>query len=327
MQKIISLLFVLLFLSFTNSGDPEKSVLSYISEWRDVAVQQMNDYGIPASITLAQGILESRYGTSELASKGNNHFGIKCNGWPGAKIYHDDDLKNECFRKYKSAVASYKDHSLFLTHRSRYAFLFEYEITDYKKWAKGLKKAGYATNPKYANLLIDLIEKYNLHEYDQIIELDLPVISSDVVRVEVEDSEVDLPIKDKSKTEIIENEKKTALVGRKIHVNKNRTKFIKSKEGDTFFQIAKDLGLTLRQLHKYNDFPPTKDYLNPGDIVYIMPKRNKGSKQLVEVALDESKPAWEVSQNHGIKLKRIMELNNIASPESSLKKGAVIAFR
>lgn len=321
MQKIVVLSLVLLFLSFTNSGDPKNSVVSYISEWRDVAVQQMNEHGIPASITLAQGILESRYGTSKLAVDGNNHFGIKCNGWPGAKIYHDDDAKNECFRKYMSAAASYEDHSLFLTQRSRYAFLFEYEITDYKKWAKGLKKAGYATNPKYANLLIELIEKYELNEYDQIIEME----TNDVL-TEVADSET---VNSEKQT----NDEKEAPVKeepsnkRKVFVNSNRTKFIRTQEGDTFFQIAKDTGLTLRQLHKYNDFPPTKDHLNKGDIVYIMPKRNKGSRQLSKVALEESKPAWEVSQNYGIKLKRIMELNDIASPDSPIEKGAVIAFR
>lgn len=312
MQKIVVLSLVLLFLSFTYSGDPKNSVTSYISEWRDVAVQQMHEHGIPASITLAQGILESSYGTSRLAVNGNNHFGIKCNGWPGAKIYHDDDKKNECFRKYKNAEASYEDHSLFLKQYSRYSFLFEYEVTDYKKWAKGLKKAGYATNPKYANLLIDLIEKYELHEYDQIIDLETPEILAEVTNSQP----------------VIETENSSAPEEkREVFVNSNRTKYIKTKSGDTFFQIAKETGLTLRQLHKYNDFPPTKDHLSPGDIVYIMPKRSRGSKQFSEVALEESKPAWQVSQNYGIKLKKIMELNDITSPEAPLEKGAVIALR
>ena len=317
MQKIVVLSLVMLLLSFTYSGDPKNSVVSYISEWRDVAVQQMHDHGIPASITLAQGILESRYGTSKLAVNGNNHFGIKCNNWPGAKIYHDDDKKDECFRKYKNAQASYEDHSLFLKQYSRYAFLFEYEVTDYKKWAKGLKKAGYATNPKYANLLIDLIDKYKLHEFDQIIDTDTPDILAEVTNSSSLDSE-----ENTDKTE-----KSNSIQEREVFVNSNRTKYVKTKSGDTFFQIAKETGLTLRQLHKYNDFPLTKDHLSPGDIVYIMPKRNKGSKQLSEVALDESKPAWQISQNYGIKLKRIMELNNISSPDVSLEKGAVIALR
>lgn len=317
MQKIIGLSFIFIVVSFTSRGDSGTAIRSYISEWSDIAVQQMNDHGIPASITLAQGILESRYGTSRLATNGNNHFGIKCNGWPGAKIYEDDDIKNECFRKYKSAGASYEDHSLFLTQRSRYAFLFTYEVTDYKKWAKGLKKAGYATNPKYADLLIDLIEKYELHEYDQIIAVKSPDILA-------EEAKIDSDEQDPSDATVKET---SPVKAREIHVNSNKTKFIRTQEGDTFFQIAKDTGLTLRQLHKYNDFPPTKDHLNPGDIVYIMSKRNRGTKQLSEVALEEKKSAWEVSQNYGIKLRRIMELNDIDSPESSLEKGAVIALR
>ena len=127
----------------------------------------MNRHNIPASITLAQGILESGSGESSLATEGNNHFGIKCNdNWNGETIIEDDDEKGECFRKYSKAVDSYRDHSLFLTQRERYLFLFEYKNTEYKMWAEGLKKAGYATNPEYPNLLINLIEKYDLTRFD-----------------------------------------------------------------------------------------------------------------------------------------------------------------
>ena len=140
----------------------------YIKEYKDLAIQEMNRTGIPASITLAQGILESDYGNSRLATEGNNHFGIKCHSdWNGKRIYHDDDRKNECFRKYASNYQSYKDHSRFLTSSRRYAFLFDYDRTDYKKWARGLKKAGYATSPTYASKLINLIERYQLHQYDE----------------------------------------------------------------------------------------------------------------------------------------------------------------
>ena len=140
----------------------------YISKYSSVAVDEMEKYGIPASITLAQGILESGNGESRLATEGNNHFGIKCHSnWNGKTIIEDDDEKGECFRKYSKVADSYRDHSLFLTERGRYSFLFEYQKTAYKKWAKGLKKAGYATNPKYPTLLIDLIERYELYTYDK----------------------------------------------------------------------------------------------------------------------------------------------------------------
>ncbi len=139
----------------------------YIQKYNSIAVNEMDRYGIPASITLAQGILESGNGESRLAVEGKNHFGIKCHSnWNGKTIIEDDDEKGECFRKYSKVSESYRDHSLFLTERGRYSFLFEYQKTDYKKWAKGLKKAGYATNPKYPTLLIGLIERYNLSRFD-----------------------------------------------------------------------------------------------------------------------------------------------------------------
>lgn len=143
------------------------SVRSYVDTFSEVAQREMKAYGIPASITLAQGLLESGFGKGALAKKTNNHFGIKCHtGWQGDYDFHDDDEKGECFRKYNHPMYSYRDHSLFLKNRSRYAFLFDFRKTDYKKWAKGLKKAGYATDPKYPQKLIRLIEKYQLFEYD-----------------------------------------------------------------------------------------------------------------------------------------------------------------
>ncbi|WP_299016232.1 glucosaminidase domain-containing protein [uncultured Polaribacter sp.] len=150
-----------------NNSNLNLETLAYIRKYAAIAVQEMQDYKIPASITLAQGILESGKGKSELALKSNNHFGIKCHsGWQGKRVYHDDDEKGECFRKYKHPETSYKDHSLFLSQRRRYAFLFNYQITDYKKWAYGLKKAGYATDKKYPVKLIKIIEDYQLYQFD-----------------------------------------------------------------------------------------------------------------------------------------------------------------
>ena len=156
------------FLFYSFLGFSQSKTEQYISKYSNAAVAEMVRYGIPASITLAQGILESGNGESRLAVEGKNHFGIKChNNWNGKTIIEDDDEKGECFRKYDKVADSYRDHSLFLTERGRYSFLFEYKKSDYKKWAKGLKKAGYATNPKYPSLLIDLIERYELYTYDK----------------------------------------------------------------------------------------------------------------------------------------------------------------
>ncbi|WP_196890628.1 glucosaminidase domain-containing protein [Aureivirga marina] len=150
-------------------SDYEQTIV-YIEEYKEIAIEEMEKYGIPASITLAQGILESGKGKSQLASKSHNHFGVKCHkDWKGPRVYHDDDRDQECFRKYRHPKYSFRDHSLFLVERDRYAFLFEYKITDYKRWAKGLKKAGYATDPKYPTKLIAIIDRYELHKYDKNI--------------------------------------------------------------------------------------------------------------------------------------------------------------
>ena len=158
-------------------GTIAQRVDDYIAEFSGVAQSEMNIYEIPASITLAQGILESGMGESRLAVKANNHFGIKCHkNWRGKKIYHDDDEKGECFRVYKSPIDSYRDHSLFLSNRNRYSFLFELKKGDYKGWAKGLKKAGYATDPTYSKKLIELIERFDLIQYDRNNNTKKPVI-------------------------------------------------------------------------------------------------------------------------------------------------------
>ena len=156
-----------LFVPFIFYSQNLNKVEIYINDYKDLAIEHMNIYGIPASIKLAQGILESGSGKSELAVNSNNHFGIKCHSnWEGERTYYDDDEKNECFRKYKLVKDSYIDHSLFLSNKGRYSSLFNLKITDYKGWAKGLKKAGYATDPEYANNLIRLIEKYYLFDFD-----------------------------------------------------------------------------------------------------------------------------------------------------------------
>jgi len=200
------------------------TVQEYIDTFSEVAQFEMKAYGIPASITLAQGLLESGFGRGELAMKTNNHFGIKCHtGWQGDYDFHDDDEKGECFRKYNHPMYSYRDHSIFLTGRSRYAFLFEYRNTDYKKWANGLKKAGYATDKKYPQKLISLIEKYDLAQYDRM------VAQQGYSRNE-------------NQNEV--NEKRIASAQQnKVHI---------VKRGDTLYSISRAYSVSIDDLKRFN---------------------------------------------------------------------------
>lgn len=195
--------------------------LAYIDEYNEIAVRKMMEYGIPASITLAQGILESGNGLSELTRKANNHFGIKCHkDWKGKKVYHDDDRRNECFRKYSDPEGSFNDHSLFLTSRSRYASLFDLPPDNYNAWAKGLKKAGYATDRKYPNKLISFIENFQLHEYDAMV--------------------------------LDQKGYKKELSKKQYTESKSRSKYIVVNRGDTLYSIARRNNISVTELKKYN---------------------------------------------------------------------------
>ena len=199
----------------------EKKIDIYLSRFAPIAIEEMNKYKIPASITLAQGLLESGYGEGRLATEGNNHFGIKCHKeWSGKKIYHDDDKKGECFRKYKDPKESYRDHSLFLTGRPRYDFLFDYNINNYKQWAYWLKKAGYATDKKYPIKLISLIERLNLKRYDNF---------------------------DKKNTKRNSNQKELFIY--------------RVSKGDTLFSISKKFNIEIKTIVKMNQISNNKIYI------------------------------------------------------------------
>ena len=279
----------------------------YVQKWSETAVSQMMEHNIPASITLAQGILESASGNSELARKGNNHFGIKCHGWEGKKMYKDDDAKNECFRVYKSADLSYQDHSAFLKKYDRYKFLFTYDVTDYKSWAKGLKRAGYATNPKYPERLITIIEDLGLQEYDRLVSPDLHVEPSIIA----EKSE--------------KNESKVKAHDVLIHSNK--VKYIVAKDGDTFYQISKEFGISLKQLHRYNSFGSRKDFLQKGDVVYIQPKKRRSLFKKKEIVLDKSMTIDELSQFSAVNKKSIKRLNDITNNDTVVASGEKVTLR
>ena len=273
----------------TNSAfGQEISRKEYIEKYSSLAIIQMHQYRIPASITLAQGILESNNGNSRLATKANNHFGIKCHGWEGKKIFADDDKKNECFRNYKNVLESFVDHSLFLNKYSRYQFLFDYKITDYKSWARGLKKAGYATNNKYPELLIKIIEENKLYQFDSK-KIDKNLISSK----------------------------------RNIYMHPNKIKYVVSKNQESYKTIAKSLNIKLKLILKYNDDDNLSE-LNKGTKVFIQPKRNR-SKQRIHV-VKKGEDLRTISQTYGVKMKSLKKRNQLIL-KNSLNNGDKLRLR
>lgn len=264
----------------------------YISQYSSVAIKEMKKFGIPASITLAQGILESNNGNSTLARKANNHFGIKCHkDWTGRTFVHDDDRPNECFRKYNSAEQSFYDHSEFLAKHQRYAFLFDLQLTDYKSWARGLKKAGYATNSKYATLLIKIIEENQLYKFDDI-------------KYKVEPS--DRPTRyladdvDNYSIDPFGNDIKTI----------NRINYIVVKENDTFESIAEKYGIRPWQLYKYNELTQGAQLIE-GQRLYLQPKRKKADVIYKRHTIQPGENMYIISQIYGVKLKSLYKINRI----------------
>lgn len=312
MKKLIFLLAV----GLTNfSFGFYASKKDYIETWKEEAINQMNLYQIPASITLAQAVLESQYGNSKLSTEANNHFGIKCHKWTGETFIQDDDRKNECFRKYSNAKESFKDHSEFLKYRSRYAQLFELKMTDYKAWAKGLKKCGYATNPKYANLLIDIIEKYQLYKYDYPSKVEKVSVHS--IANNTENKTI------KASTFIAPQPNK-----HDVKIKPNGVHYVVAKKGDTFYKIAKEFELGMWQLYKYNDYGKQKDVLVPGDIVYLQPKKSKPGKHHDKtVVLKENSSLRKLSQEYAVKLSTLLKKNNLEMPDETLATGTKIILK
>lgn len=271
-----------------------KTYIQYVNTYNQLAIIQQNEHGIPASITLAQGLLESGAGQSEFARKSNNHFGIKCHEWTGDKVYHDDDEKGECFRKYEKVLDSYEDHSLFLKNRQRYASLFTLSPTDYESWAHGLKKAGYATDPVYAFKLISLIENYELHKYD------LTKLS-------------DINIESNKTAQIIENRPSIGKIGaiqqHKLYKN-NRVRCVIAEYGDTYGSIADEFNISESRLVKYNDLN-TSNQLNVGAVVYLKHKKNKASKEFSIHNVQEGETMYNIAQKYAIKLEELYTLNKI----------------
>lgn len=274
---------------------------SYIDQYKNLAIEEMLRYNIPASITLAQGIFESSAGRSELTVKGNNHFGIKCHGWSGNTIYHDDDERNECFRAYDNAKQSYEDHSKFLSQNTRYRSLFSLQRTDYRSWARGLKACGYATNPVYADKLIELIELYKLYELDRAEHYD---------KFMAKRGGYDKPI----------------MQGMTLHPIKiyNKNYYIIARAGDTFKKIGQEVDLSYRKIAKYNE-RNKNDVLQPGEVIYLKKKQKhadkayKGRPHIVK----PNDSMYSIAQFYGIRLKSLYKMNHL-SPDYQLRVGDVL---
>lgn len=306
----VSLFAVFLWHDVAYSQGKSQDVLNYIEQYKDIAMREMQEYKIPASITLAQGLLESGNGKSELAKKSNNHFGIKCHkDWTGGRTYHDDDEKGECFRVYEDPEQSYRDHSKFLAERQRYAFLFEFKITDYQGWAKGLKQAGYATLPVYANILIKLIEDYNLTEYDQL------VVKGKFKYKAVKSQQPKTNSQQPTAIEYIPYKITDAeIVGktpdeRYIREN-NKVKFIYAKEGETVYELADMLCIYNYQIVKYNNLGKRKT-LKDNEIIYIEPKKNKAMRRYKYHTIQKGETLSHVSRLYAVKLESLYKMNGM----------------
>ena len=300
------------------------TVEEYIETYKDIAMKEMKDYKIPASITLAQGIIESGAGNSALAREAKNHFGIKCHkGWEGKTYTMDDDEKDECFRKYKKVEDSYHDHSEFLTSRSRYAGLFELDIMDYDGWANGLKAAGYATSSTYASALINRIKMNKLYLYDQlamglISEKELKrlmngdeTLGREAISLGTETVSTELELAyspaDRSAFELVD-----MTTGKRFIYENNHVRFVYAKEGETPENIAKEFGIKMKKLCKYNLITrPDEAMFHSGDVIYLeqLRKRNwKAKKHFVE----EGETLRDVALHYAVRPEKILKYNKLS---------------
>lgn len=319
MKKVLIALALVLGIGAAARQDAETPQARYIARYAPIAVNEMYRTGVPASITLAQGIIESASGLSVLAVNGNNHFGIKChNSWGGRTMRADDDRKNECFRVYDSAEESFRDHSDFLRYRDRYKFLFDFQTTDYKSWAYGLRQAGYATDPSYANKLIKCVEDYRLFRYDRMTvdealaesgqEAELPV------EREAEESIPDSPLKIES------GELFSGAAGEEYRFSLSRTlysrngvPFVYAVEGETYASLASRYHLFKSEIRRFNDVSRDAE-LRPGDIVYLEPKKKQTVRGLDKYIVGaEGESFHTICQRFAVREKSIRKLNKLPS--------------
>lgn len=355
MKQLI--IIILLSINYYFSFAQNEKGFNYIKQYKDAAIEEMKRSGVPASITLAQGMLESGYGESVLCKKSNNHFGIKCKTeWTGEKVYHDDDEKGECFRAYASAADSYKDHSDFLKSRPWYAFLFKLDPTDYEGWAHGLKKAGYATEKNYPQSLIRIIKEYNLQDYtlaaltkkDEPTNIEVVQIENNAIEVKKVDTvetvktTTNMDSVESAKVEVIEeavtdytetvinptNTLKADTLKIKSNYPENiftinHAKVIYAKEGTSLLALANQFGISLSNLLSYNDLEEM-DVLDIDRLIFIERKLKKGEKDYYEAQGNET--AYEIAQKQGVQLQTILTLNKLKK-NSPLKKGDKVYLR
>ncbi len=308
-MRIFLFIFLLSFPAIVFAQNKKLTREEYIQKFRDLAVSEMKRSGIPASITLAQGCLESNNGNSRLAREGNNHFGIKCkSNWTGRRVYHNDDSPGECFRKYRNAEESYLDHTDFLITNPRYSELFALHVTDYKRWAHGLKKAGYATDPSYAERLIKIIEDSKLYVYDQVTNVkQLARIEQERLKAQKHHGAVVMP------------------VSRHPVKDRNRLKTIVVQQGDTFESLAKELGMSNWELYSYNDY--RKGYQpRVNEILYIEYKSRKADRKHLTHKVESGDTMHFIAQRYGIKLKPLYKRNRMKRGEEP-KEGDIIYLR
>ena len=326
MKKVFLLAFAALIPFFASAQSLQEQ---YIEKYSEIAVQEMLRSGVPASITLAQGILESGAGQSRLAKEGNNHFGIKCHkGWTGRSIRHDDDARNECFRVYDDADQSFRDHSDFIRYRDRYKFLFDLDRTDYKAWAYGLKQAGYATDPKYPAKLIKYIEDYNLSRFDNVTEAEeaeLPVAPNKI--------EEPVAVRPSAGGNVSSAQTETVQPSEDFHFSlsgrlysQNGVPFVYAMEGDTYASIARKHHLFKKEILRYNDVQKDAE-LEAGTIVYLQAKKNQAPKGLeMYIVAQDGESFHAICQRFGVKEKAILKLNGFTAPVE-LREGDSIKLR
>lgn len=315
MQRLVYLFIALLSVAALNAQTI--SIEEYVNTYKEIAIKEMIRTGVPASITLAQGIVETESGNSKLVRKSNNHFGIKCKEtWTGPSVSHDDDAPGECFRKYENAEQSYVDHSDFLRTRKHYNFLFSLDPADYKAWAYGLKKAGYATNPAYPQMLIKYIEKYNLNDYSLIAlgkkKAEEPILAKTEQPVVVQQTVAVEPQQQMQTTSVavVEEVKKPVVNYPTGEFKINETKVVFATKGTSFLAIAQQHNVQLKWLFDFNDLKEA-EVLEKDQLIYLQRKRRVGANQFHVVASGET--LYDIAQAQGIRLDALMQLNQIPS--------------
>lgn len=320
MRKFFSSIVIALFIlpsafSQTITGD------QYIQMYKDLAIREMKRMGVPAAITLAQGMLETENGNSDLVKKSNNHFGIKCKStWTAEGVSHDDDAPGECFRTYKDVEGSYRDHSNYLRGNDRYAFLFKLDPRDYKGWAYGLKKAGYATNPKYPEILIKNIEQNNLQQYTLAAVNEVPFFDASRYQSDPEEKAFDEITKGKgtagNSTDILPTVHKEKIV-----INGSNAIF--ETKGRSLLAIATENNINLNKLLEYNDLE-NDGLLKADQYIFLQKKSKEGDKDFYIVQNNES--LYDIAQENGIRLQNLLEYNNL-KPDENIYPGSKLNLR